>query len=94
MIDRLAVDGEAGGAVGHDALALGGPDRGTQVGFGALAEDAVRLLALRGVAGDHLRALVQEWQYHVVVDTTVVVVLVVDTAVASFLLAVGVCRPC
>lgn len=54
VVDGLSVDGEAGGAVGHNALALSGPNGGTQVGLGALAEDAVRTLALRGVARDHL----------------------------------------
>ena len=46
--------GEPRGSVRHDALALGGPDDGAQVGLGGGAEDAVlHVLTLRGVAGDH-----------------------------------------
>ena len=39
VVDGLTVDGEAGSAIRHDALALGTADLGTQVGLGGLAED-------------------------------------------------------
>jgi hypothetical protein len=38
------------GAVRHHALALRAADPGAEVGFGRATEDAVRLIALRGVA--------------------------------------------
>lgn len=57
MENLFPVDrGESGGAVGHDALALRAPDRGAEVGLGARAEDARRLVALWGVARDHVIA--------------------------------------
>lgn len=54
VVDGLAVDGEASGPVGHHALPLRRPDGGTEVRLGALAEDALGLLALRRVAWDYL----------------------------------------
>src|SRR5262249_19602455 len=55
VVDLLAADGEAGAAVGHDALALGGADRGAQVG---LARQARRALpTLRRVERDDVVAL-------------------------------------
>ena len=54
VVDGLAVDGEASGAVGHHALPLRRPDGGAEVRLCALAEDALGLLALRRVAGDYL----------------------------------------
>lgn len=58
MVDGLAVDGKTSSPVGHDTLPLSRPDGGAQIGLGALAEDAVRLLALWGVAGNHLNRAV------------------------------------
>ena len=52
VVDRLAVVAEAGGAIGHHALALGGAHRHAQVGLAALAEQA--LTALGGVQRDHV----------------------------------------
>src|SRR5882724_12222716 len=43
VIDRLALEAEAAGAVGHHALALGGADRGAEIGL--LAETAFALAA-------------------------------------------------
>src|SRR5690606_8234128 len=54
VVDRLAVVGEARGAVGHHALALGGAHGHAQVGVAALAEQA--LAALGGVERDHVVA--------------------------------------
>lgn len=54
VVDGLAVDGEAGGPVGHHPLPLCRPDGGAEVRLGTLAEDALGLLALRRVAGDYL----------------------------------------
>mmetsp|Transcript_5863 Transcript_5863/g.24238 ORF Transcript_5863/g.24238 Transcript_5863/m.24238 type:complete len:407 (+) Transcript_5863:165-1385(+) len=48
--------GEAGGPVGHDALALRAPDGGAEVGLGARAKDARGPVALRGVARDDVIA--------------------------------------
>ena len=53
MVDGLPVLGESAGAVGHQPLALGAPDLGAEIGLGALAEDAIVLLALGGVAWDY-----------------------------------------
>lgn len=50
VVDSLAVFAEARGAVGHDTLALGRADLGTQVRSLALTEDAVVLAALGSVA--------------------------------------------
>lgn len=55
VVDGLAVDREASGPVRHHALSLRGSDLGAEVGLLALAEDALRLHALRSVARDHLR---------------------------------------
>src|SRR5687767_14640361 len=41
MGDRLAAEAEAAGAVGHHALALGGADRGAQIGLAAEAGRAL-----------------------------------------------------
>lgn len=54
MVERLALAGEARGAVGHDALALGSADGAAEVGLSALAELA--LAALGGVEGDDVVA--------------------------------------
>ncbi len=54
MIDRLALEAEARGAVGHHALALGGTDRGTQVGLAT--EAAFALSAFRRVQRDDMIA--------------------------------------
>ena len=55
MVDWLAVDGEARGAVGHGALSLGSTHERAQVCFGAFAE-------LAGVAlGDVERNNVVAW---------------------------------
>lgn len=54
VVDGFPIDREPCCPVGHDALPLSGSDLGAQVGLAALAEDALRLHALRGVAGDHL----------------------------------------
>uniref|UniRef100_A0A0N5A603 LigA n=1 Tax=Parastrongyloides trichosuri TaxID=131310 RepID=A0A0N5A603_PARTI len=54
MEKRLALVGKARGAVGHQALALRGPDRGAQVGLAALAELA--LAAFRRVQRDDVVA--------------------------------------
>ena len=54
MIDDLAIHrGEAGSAVWHDALALGGAHRRAQIRLGRLAEEAVPSFALGGIAGDY-----------------------------------------
>lgn len=45
----LSAGSKAGGAVGHNAAALGGPDLSAEVGLSGLAELA--FLALRGAAG-------------------------------------------
>ncbi len=45
--DRLALVAEPAGPVGHQALALGGADRGAQVGLAA--EARLTLAAFRGV---------------------------------------------
>lgn len=58
VVDGLAVDGEASGAVGHYALPLRRPDGGAEVRLRALAEDALGLLALRRVAGDYLAKMI------------------------------------
>ncbi|MNF81573.1 hypothetical protein D3C84_638510 [compost metagenome] len=50
MIDGLTILGEAGGAVRHQPLALGGADLLAQVGLAGLAELA--LAAFRGVERD------------------------------------------
>jgi len=50
--DGLSPAGEAGGAVGHEPLALGGADDGTQVRLGAAA--VLALLALGRVQRDHV----------------------------------------
>lgn len=47
MVNGLSVDGEAGSAIGHDALALGTADLGTQVGLGGLAEHTGGLSIVR-----------------------------------------------
>ena len=52
--DRLALVAEARGAVGHQALALGGADRGAEIGL--LAEAAFALAAFRRVERDHVVA--------------------------------------
>jgi len=52
--DRLALVAEARGAVGHQALALGGADRGAQIGL--LAEAAFALAAFGRVERDHMIA--------------------------------------
>ncbi|MCY1437867.1 hypothetical protein D9M71_540450 [compost metagenome] len=57
MVDRLAVVGEAGGAVRHQALALGGAHRAAQVGLAGGAELA--LAALGGIQRDHVVADLQ-----------------------------------
>src|SRR5690606_31650668 len=54
VVHRLAVVAEAGGAVGHHALALGGAHRHAQVGLARLAEQA--LAAFGGVQRDHVVA--------------------------------------
>src|SRR5262249_37817556 len=55
VVQRLAVEREARGAVGHHALALGGADRGAEVG---LARQAGRALAAFGrVERDNVIAL-------------------------------------
>jgi hypothetical protein len=54
VVDGLAVLGEAGGAVRHQALALGGADLLAQVGLAGFAELA--LAAFRGVQRDHVIA--------------------------------------
>jgi hypothetical protein len=54
VVDGLAVLGEAGGAVRHQALALGGADLLAQVGLAGFAELA--LAAFRGVERDHVVA--------------------------------------
>src|SRR5665213_2993184 len=54
MEDRLALVAEARGAVGHQALALGGADRGAEIGL--LAQAAFALAAFRGVERDHMIA--------------------------------------
>lgn len=54
MVERLALAGEARGAVGHDALALGSADGAAEVGLSALAE--LTLAALGGVEGDDVVA--------------------------------------
>ena len=51
MVDGFAVDGEAGGAVGHDALPLCPTNGRAQVRLGRRAEEA--LAALGGVARNH-----------------------------------------
>lgn len=51
MIEGLPIlIGEATSSVGHDALALRGPDLGTKIGFGGLTEDAFWLKTLGCVA--------------------------------------------
>jgi hypothetical protein len=55
VVDLLAADGEARGAVGHEALALGGADRGAQIGLARQARGA--LPAFRGVQRDDVVAL-------------------------------------
>src|SRR6202167_3513902 len=52
--DRLALMAETRGAVRHQALALGGADRGAQIGL--LAEAAFALAAFGGVERDHVIA--------------------------------------
>ena len=52
MIDRLALVGHAAGAVGHQSLSLGRPDRGTQVGLARQA--AFALAAFRRVERDDM----------------------------------------
>src|SRR5215475_10800285 len=54
VIDRLALVAEAAGAVGHHALALGGADRGAEIGL--LAEAAFALPAFRRVQRDDVIA--------------------------------------
>lgn len=54
MVERLTIIGEAGGAVGHDALALGGADGGAEIGFSGLAEEA--FAAFGGVERDDVVA--------------------------------------
>ena len=54
VVDRLAVVAEARGAVGHQALALGGAHRAAQVGLAGFAEFA--LAAFGGVQRDHVVA--------------------------------------
>ncbi len=54
MVDRLAVIAEAAGAVGHQALALGGAHRAAQVGLAGLAEFA--LAAFGGIQRNHVIA--------------------------------------
>src|SRR5262249_54945156 len=54
MVDGLALVFEARGAVGHDALALRGADRGAEVGL--LAEAAFALPAFGRVERDHVVA--------------------------------------
>ncbi|MEH2471598.1 hypothetical protein V1284_003042 [Nitrobacteraceae bacterium AZCC 2299] len=54
MIDRLALVAEARGAVGHHALALGGADRGAEIGL--LAQAAFALPAFRRVERDDMIA--------------------------------------
>ena len=51
-LEKTIFKNQPGGPVGHDPLALGGPDGGAQVGLPGLAEDAVVAPALGGVAGD------------------------------------------
>src|SRR6185437_6134417 len=75
MVDRLALVAEARGAVGHHALALGGADRGAEVGFareaafalpafGRVERDDMVARLHAGYAGadlaDHARALMAE----------------------------------
>ena len=52
MEDRLALVGKAGGAIGHQPLALGRADRGAQVGLARQA--ALTLAAFRRVKRDHM----------------------------------------
>src|SRR6185437_629954 len=54
MEDGLALVAEARGAVRHQALALGGADRGAEIGL--LAQAAFALPAFRGVERDHVVA--------------------------------------
>ncbi len=54
VIDRLALVAEARGPVGHHALALGGANRGAQIGLAA--EAAFALPAFRRVERDHVVA--------------------------------------
>ncbi|MNQ95776.1 hypothetical protein D3C85_1113490 [compost metagenome] len=54
VVDRLALIGKTAGAVRHQALALGGAHRLTEVGLAGLAEFA--LAAFGGVQGDHVVA--------------------------------------
>ncbi len=55
VVERLAVEGEARRAVGHDALALGGADRGAQIGLARQAGGA--LPAFRRIERDDVVAL-------------------------------------
>ncbi|MCY1271717.1 hypothetical protein D9M69_209480 [compost metagenome] len=57
MVDRLAVVAEAGSAIGHQALALGGAHRLAEVGLAGLAEFA--LATFCGVQRDHVVAHLQ-----------------------------------
>jgi hypothetical protein len=52
--ERFAAAGEARGAVGHDAFALGVSDLAAEVGFAAFAELA---FAAFGVAGEMVRVV-------------------------------------
>jgi len=54
VVDRLAVVAEARGAIGHQALALGGTHGAAQVGLAGLAELA--LPAFGGIERDHVIA--------------------------------------
>lgn len=54
MVDRLAVVAEAAGAIGHQALALGGAYRAAQVGFAGFAEFAGA--AFGGIERNHVVA--------------------------------------
>ena len=54
MVDRLALVGEAAGAIRHHALALGRTDRGAEIGL--LAQAAFALTAFRRVERDHMVA--------------------------------------
>ena len=54
MVNGLALVGKARGAIGHQALALGGPHGHAQIGFAAFAEQA--FAAFGGVQRDHVVA--------------------------------------
>jgi len=54
MVDRLALIAEAGGAVGHQTLALSGANRAAEVGLARLAELA--LPAFGGIERNHVIA--------------------------------------